>query len=227
MSYLKNNFKKHFNILIYVVILVGIILRIIYIEKQSLWLDEVTTIQVSKYSISDITSGKLFDNHTPPLYYIIMHFWGKIVPLTEYGIRILSVMFDILNMIVLLLLCITLISKENTVLVLGAYALSPFMIYYSQEGRMYTLLVLFVLLFCYFMIKLLHCKIDVYKWVILSGIALSCGIYTHYYMIFFAMGLYILFIYINRNSWKQIMLFLTSGLIGITLFLPWYLSYPI
>jgi uncharacterized membrane protein len=124
-------------------------------------------------------------------------------------------------MLVLLLLCNALISKENTVLVLGAYSISPFMIYYSQEGRMYTLLVLFVLLFSYSMIKLFINSDGIYKWVIFSGIILSCGVYTHYYMILFAMGLYILFIYIHRRSWKRIVLCLISGLIGISLIFPW------
>lgn len=219
-SIIKNN-ERYFILLVCSLISVGIILRIIYINKQSLWLDEMTTIQIASHSIRDILSGKLFDNHTPPLYYILIHYWGRISPLTEIGVRIPSVIFDIFNMILVIMLCKSLINNKNTIVVLSAYAISPFMIYYSQEGRMYTLLVLFSLLFSYSMNKLLNQEKKINMWTIITGITLSLGLYTHYYMVFFATGVYLLSIYTYRDSLNKIIAILCSWLIALVLFIPW------
>jgi mannosyltransferase len=204
-----------------IIIIIGALLRFYSLDKQSLWLDEMTTIQVSSESIDKILSGKIFDNATPPLYYVIMHYWSKIIPLTEFGVRIPSVLFDLMNMVLILIISRKFTSIKNTPFILGAYALSPFMIYYSQEGRMYTLLLLFALMFSYSMIKIVLKEGNIYLWTLLSGLMFAGGIYTHYYMMFYAFGVYLLCIYIVRKSLNGIVAVITSGLIGIILFIPW------
>jgi hypothetical protein len=50
-------------------ILAGFAFRLIGIVKQSLWLDEITSLQVALSPLEVILSGGAFDNFTPPLYY--------------------------------------------------------------------------------------------------------------------------------------------------------------
>jgi len=203
------------------IIVLGLVIRLVRLGAQSLWLDEMTSILVAQISLSDILSGSAFDNHTPPLYYAILHLWFRIFPTTEIGLRLPSALIDLLNMLLLSRLAGRWLPRPNAVLLVTAYALSPFMIYYSQEGRMYTLAVFFGLSSALALEKLAHAEERLIVWTVFSGILLASGLYTHYYFIFFGAALLALELYIVRRSMKHIVALCCSGTIAAFLFSLW------
>jgi len=203
------------------VILLGFMIRLFRLSVQSLWLDEMTSIQVAQRSLPEILSGWAFNNHTPPLYYVLLNLWSKIIPLTEAGLRLPSVLIDLLNMVLLLRLCLRFTPRINAFFILSAYAVSPFMIYYSQEGRMYTLAVFFALAYSLSLEKLCRATTGLIAGSLLSGILLALGLYTHYYFLFFACAVVPLALYATRSSPKHMAAVCCSGLIAAILFLPW------
>jgi uncharacterized membrane protein len=203
----------------------GLVLRLHALGRQSLWLDEMTSIQVARMPLSKILMGEVFDNYTPPLYYVILHLWSLAVPLTETGIRLLSALIDGANMVLLFALCSRLLDRAGTVLVVAGYSLSPFMIYYSQEGRMYTLVVLWALLHALALEIVATGKEDgtasIRVWAAISGVALALGTYTHYYFAFFGVGTVSLALYASRCSRRRIVVILAGATLAVLLFLPW------
>jgi len=204
-----------------IIAVIGLALRLTELGKQSLWLDEMTSIQVALKPLEKILTGQGFDNFTPPLYYVLLHFWSRLVPLTEVTLRLPSAIIDFCNIFLLIALSRRFISKTATFLVVSAYAISPFMLYYSQEGRMYTLAVFFALAFCLALERVVRAETHLIPWTFISGVLLALGVYTHYYIAFFAVGVMSLAVFVIRHSPKRILLVLLSGITGVLLFAPW------
>ncbi len=136
-------------ILLGVLMILGTLLRFWDLPKQSLWLDEFTSIQFASLPLHDLFSGKGFNWHTPPFYYIALHFWGRLFPLTEIGLRLFSLTCDLACIPVCYFAFLEfsrgkLAEHRKSIAIAGAmlYTVSPFAIYYAQDGRMYTLLML-------------------------------------------------------------------------------------
>lgn len=135
--------------MIYLILLLGFALRLIAIN-QSLWLDEAIGAEAAR----DFTYRELiyhfptFDNH-PPLYYIVLKFWTSIFGYSEFSLRMPSVIFGVLTILVVYKIA-QLLEKsgftEKTHRLLKfphiaalLLAISQLHIYYSQEARMYSM----------------------------------------------------------------------------------------
>ncbi len=146
-------------------LILGLILRLVNLN-QSFWLDEaISVIAANKFSyIELITTFPKYDFH-PPLFYIILKFWGSIFGYSEIAARALPVFFGLATIWV-----VYKIAKEinlNAVWVALLLATSPLHVYYSQEVRMYPLVTFFVLLSFLYFIKLLK-KDKFSNWLVFS-----------------------------------------------------------
>ena len=73
------------------------IIRILWIDLESAWIDEAYSILLSSKSIKDIFIGCINDQH-PPLFYIILKFWmGNSINVTRA--RLLSAFIGTINII--------------------------------------------------------------------------------------------------------------------------------
>lgn len=203
------------------ILLLGLVMRLSLLGKQSLWLDEMTSILVSQAPLIDVFQGRVFDNFSPPLYYVLLKMWGYLIPLDEIGLRLFSALIDFCNILLFWLLARHLFSPWRCLSAVAAYAFSPFLLYYAQEGRMYALLVFWVLIYSLTCMKIFIHERAIYRWSFLSGIILALGVYTHYYFAFFAIGLNLLALLFCRRSKVHIVAILCAGLCGIALFSPW------
>jgi len=109
-------------------------------------------------------------------------------------------------------------------------AVSPLMVYYSQEARMYTLLVLEASLASYLLFKILHPtpptsrKTTQLSLPLLYALTAAAALYTHYFAVFLlaAHGLYAEFV-LWQQHWSKRVLSQTLVMFGLTalLFVPW------
>src|SRR5262245_41238943 len=58
------------------VVALGIALR--FVQRSPLWLDEALTVNIARLSPGDLLDALRHDGH-PPLYYLILHFWMRLV----------------------------------------------------------------------------------------------------------------------------------------------------
>src|SRR4030042_3125695 len=127
-------------ILLLIVIVLGFILRLVVLN-QSFWLDEAIGVIAAKtLSFKEIAINFVKADNHPPLYYLFLKLWGDNLGYSEVSVRLLSVLFSTLTLIVIYKICqIFNKNKNQSLLTILFLATSPFYIYYSQEARMYSL----------------------------------------------------------------------------------------
>ncbi|MBI5030290.1 MAG: glycosyltransferase family 39 protein [Chloroflexi bacterium] len=144
-------YKNYFWVL--VALLVGLALRVVLLDSQSLWNDEGTSVALSSLSIEAITNGAAHDIH-PPLYYYFLHFWMLLVGQSEFAVRFLSVIAGVLTVAFTYRIASHFFDGESAVFAVFFVALSPFLVYYSQEARMYIWVTLFGVMSVYAMTQM-------------------------------------------------------------------------
>lgn len=200
--------------------LVSLFLGLFSISKQSLWLDEYTSIQVAEKDLDKIITGKAFDNHTPPFYYMLMHFWLKLGN-SEFVLRSFSVIFAVLSIYLIYFLGKMIFSYRIALFSASLTAISPFHVYYSQEGRMYTLLMVLTVAAIIYFIRIIES--GRFKDYLLFFLLSVIGIYTHYYYAFLLLSLNIVYFYRFFKKRDELTLkywFILQILISVSL-LPW------
>ncbi len=198
----------------------GMALRLAGLGRQSLWLDEMTSIQVALRPLGAILAGTALDNHTPPLYYALLHLWSRLVPLTEAWLRLPAALADGVNMVLLARLAWGWVGPRAAV-VLAAYAASPFVLYYAQEGRMYTLAVTFTLALALALERLLRAgNRGAWARAGVAGAWLGLGVYTHYYVALVGAALFALAL-VRAPRRRVRLALLAAGAVGGALLGPW------
>src|SRR5947209_224053 len=79
---------------------------------------------------------------TPPLYFVIAWGWARVFGTGETGLRLLSALCGIATIPVIFACGRELVSRWVGLVAAGLAAISPFLIYYSQEARSYALFAL-------------------------------------------------------------------------------------
>ncbi|MCB8928710.1 MAG: hypothetical protein H6652_24160 [Ardenticatenaceae bacterium] len=191
--------KKYHRWLLVVILLLAFGLRIHNLEVQSFWNDEGNSARLSERSISLIIEGTASDIH-PPLYYLLLNQWRKLVGDSEFGLRSLSLFAGLLVVPLTFVLAKNLNAKARRrrgkskdwllgLMAAALVAINPGMVYYSQEARMYALLGFWAVLSTVLLLRWLSVSSDQYSvnsksslvWggaYVLSAVA---GLYTHYF----------------------------------------------
>lgn len=211
--------------MIVVIIIISLVLRLISIN-QSLWLDEA--INVNNASSLDLKSlifnYSLSDFH-PPLFHIILKIWTDFFGNSEIAVRIPSVIFGVLTVLVIYLIGKKLFEKKTALVAATLLATAPLHIYYSQEARMYALAALCASTSVYFFISIIK-KDSLTLWVgfIVSTVVMLYSDYLPYLMI----PIYFIYLLVNRKKILATTLkaFIPAFIIIFILISPWLLLLP-
>ena len=209
--------------MIYLVVLLGLGLRLISLN-QSFWLDEATSAAAAGMGVKQILSAFSLGDFHPPLYYLIIHFWGYLFGFSEVAIRMLSVLAGAGTLYVLYLIGKEVRDKKLGTIAALLLGTSGLHIYYSQEARMYSLAALFVSLTFLFFVKTLK-RGRVGEWLMFSFF-LALSAFTDYLPILVIPGLWLFALSqkLNASWWKK---FFTSHIILVgagLLWLPYFLK---
>lgn len=123
----------------------GLALRLAGLTERGLWLDEWVSLDVASHPWLEIATGRVFDNHTPPLYYLLLRGWQGLVGDGLAAARGLSVLLDLAVLALLTQFAGRWFGRRVGLAAGLAYAASPFAVRVAQEARMYPLLMLLVL----------------------------------------------------------------------------------
>ncbi len=113
--------------------------------RSALWLDEALSVHIARLPLDQIP-GALRRDGAPPLYYVLLHGWIRLFGESAGAVRSLSCLFGVAALPVLWLLARRLRDTTTAWLAVLLLASSPFAVHYATEARMYSLLVLEVLL---------------------------------------------------------------------------------
>jgi mannosyltransferase len=115
-------------------------LRFATLTSQSYWYDEAATVNLLHSSLGAMLRGVANQESTPPLYYLLAWGWARVFGFGEAGLRSLSALAGTAVVPISYLCGRELVSRRAGLLAGALAAVSPFMIWYSQEARSYMLL---------------------------------------------------------------------------------------
>ncbi|MGI9165709.1 MAG: glycosyltransferase family 39 protein [Pyrinomonadaceae bacterium] len=206
------------------VVLIAAVVRIIGLRLDSLWFDEAFSVCIARLGLSEIISLAATDVH-PPLYYLLLHSWTRLFGETESAVRMLSVVFSVLTVLVIYHLALTLFDRHTAILTALLTAFSPLQVFYAQETRMYAQLTFLSTISMYLFLRWL--KDGQRLSAVLYVISTALLLYTHLYAVFVVMAQFLYFaslFFLAREKfqkrWRGWVM--TSVIIGL-LFVPWTL----
>jgi mannosyltransferase len=122
------------------VTILGAVLRFSTLSSQSFWLDEAQAAHELHLSLGGMLSAWNASEWNPPLYFLLAWPWAKVFGTSEAGLRLLSALLGTAVIPITYLCGRELVSRRAGLAAAVLAALSPFMIWYSQEAREYMLL---------------------------------------------------------------------------------------
>ena len=158
------------------------ILRLPTLGLQSYDFDEGATVYILRGSFNDLLDGVARHESTPPLYYVLAWLWAQAFGTGEIALRLLSAIAGVGIVPIVYAVGATLASRRIGLAAAAFVAVSPYLVFYSQEARSYALLVLLSgagLLFCVRAIAAPSAR-TLGLWAAVSVAALA----THYFAVF-------------------------------------------
>ncbi len=140
-------------------ILVAAGLRFYRLSALDIWGDEAFSISLSSRSLGEVVAGGA-DTH-PPLYPVLLFAWLRLLgpPAAAAGAfttRALSVFMGVLIIPLMFVFAGQLTNRRVAWLAAGLATISPLLVYYSQETRMYELVALLSLASAFFAARLVN-----------------------------------------------------------------------
>ena len=151
INFNKDSKKFKLNFILIAILILAAFFRFYNLGFQGAWLDEIHTLKEADPNLSfkELHEVIMMREGIPHFYFILVRFFGIIFTHSLFSIRLLSVVTGILAVYSIYLLGKEMKDKQLGYIAAFLLALQPFHIEYSQEGRSYSLLVLFVIISFY------------------------------------------------------------------------------
>ena len=149
------------------------------IASWSIWFDEAFTAYITRFNVAEIAHYTGNDMH-PPLYYWLIKGWTSVFGTNEVGFRSFSLVFAIVTIILGFLLLKKLFSRQAAIIGVWLLALSPMLIRFGDEARMYTMVTAIALGATYVLVRAMATNRR--KYWITYGLLLVAGMLTHYFI---------------------------------------------
>jgi len=127
-------------------ILVAFLMRTPHLDNQSLWRDEVDVIRLANEPTPQLIRNLFRAGHNGPLYYLLMGGWLSLVGESEFALRYLSLCSGVLAVPLAYQAGRQLVGRQAALMAAALMAISPYLIWYSQDAKMYALVTALTLL---------------------------------------------------------------------------------
>ncbi|MEA2146483.1 MAG: mannosyltransferase, partial [Solirubrobacteraceae bacterium] len=160
----------------------GVLLRFSTLSTQSLWADEGFTAQIAGGSLGSAVAQVPHTESTPPLYYVLAWIWAHVFGSSAFALRSLSALFGSLTVAAVFWAGRPLVGRRVALGAAALTAVSPIMVWYSQEARAYALMVLLCVLALGFFLRALAQERR--AWLLGWGACSAAALATHYFAVF-------------------------------------------
>lgn len=190
------------NLKLIAITLLAFWVRVQNLTYHSIWFDEAVSIRWAQSSVARIldVSMHLVEDRLPPLYYLLLKGWVSLAGLTEFSVRFPSVVLGVLLVAAVYAIGRRVFGVRTALLAAALVAVNPFLVWYSQEARMYALAALLGTL----TVLAFHRAVTVggaRHWAAM-GIFAAAGLYTHLYSGFLLPAL-ALWLLLNPSALKK------------------------
>lgn len=190
-------------------------LRFVRIGHQSFWYDEGVTALLVHRSPGAMLRLVPQTELTPPLYYCLAWAWARVFGYGEAGLRSLSALAGVATVPALYGAAATLVSKRAGLIAAALASCSPLLIWYSQEARSYSVLVLLATLS---LLAFAHVRSEptprwLCAWALTAGLTLA----THYYGVLIVVPEALWLLGAHRRERKVLLAVAAVGAFGLAL----------
>jgi len=227
---------------VWLLVLLAFVWRIEGLDKQSLWRDEVDAVYFALGDLRQLLSMFVEPGHNGALYYASLRPYLRLVGSSEFALRYPSLLLGVLSIPLMWqvsrrLLPATLhagpsnslvrtknrwrfylkvIISDPGLLATSFLAVSPYQLWYSQEGKMYTATTLIVLIATWFWLNGLERRSDWRSWLGLF-IVVALGLSTHLLLALLLplLGVWFLIAYRRHRSRAMGLLLASSAVITV------------
>ncbi len=174
-------------------------------------------------SLKRVIRGIFLSDTNPPVYYVVLHFWTRLFGTDDFTLRAFSVLCSLFSIPLLWSFGRQLSGSRGATISSLLFILAPIGMYYSIEGRMYSLLWFELLAFawCLFRLRDKGWKPLTALLCVVTG---SAALLTHYYALFVWLAL-VLWVTLTpgRSKWihRGVIVLATVAMIA-----PWYVLVP-
>jgi mannosyltransferase len=173
------------------VVVAGVVGR--FYAPTQLWLDEALSVDIARLPLGQIP-GALRQDGSPPLYYVLLHFWMEVFGQGNVAVRAFSGVVSVATLPLFYLAGRRLAGRAAGVAALLLGASSPFALYYATDVRMYTLMSLLSLLGFLFSARALERPTR--RRLLPVSLLTAAILYTHYW------GLYLITVACTWALWR-------------------------
>lgn len=212
-------------IILVVSIFTGIFFRFFRLGLQELWYDELfSTVSAMEPRLSGLFSNWIYCDGNPPLYSLFLWCWLKIFPATEFFVRLPSAIASSLSLIFMYFLGKKVFHKDIAIVVTVLFAFSYGGLYFAQEARSYSLLILFSLFAFYYWMNVIQnftSKKLFLRYLAAFTISIILLSYLHYFGILLG-GILLVYLFLLAFQQKTNLkwLFICSAL-WLLFYIPW------
>lgn len=157
-----NLWKKYFNqkqqIVLFLILLIGLILRVVTALRTQLWRDEIYPLFTSRdNSLLDLLLIRHWDTAHPPLHYIFLHFWQRI-NYSPFFLRLPSLICSLFTLYLTPVLAKKIFSKNEVFPILALFfsSFSQNQIYFQVVNRPYSFVFFLTIISLIFFLDLLN-----------------------------------------------------------------------
>ncbi|HSH31827.1 MAG TPA: glycosyltransferase family 39 protein, partial [Candidatus Saccharimonadales bacterium] len=203
--------------LLVMTVLPVILSRMLFIDL-SLRLDEAQSLFQTSHSLPRMLQLVAQDVHVP-LYHLLLRGWQLAFGSGVEAIRYLSLVLFMAIIPLVYVLARHIFGWKQSLLAAGLVAISPFMNWYGNEARMYTLLALMTLINQIFFLRIIQRKAGAWWGYLFSAIV---GIYSHYFFGFVLLTQAVFYLFRRKDFARGALLrFIGVALAVIAAISPW------
>ena len=153
-------------------------IRALTLTNQSLWRDEVDALRFAQAPWREMLATFTQPGWNGPLYFVLLRGWVELTGQSEFALRYLSLLFGVLAVALAFVLSKRLTDSLTACFGSALLALSPYLVWYSQEVKMYTLVLALATLAIYALRRAMDGERQIVWWATLV-MATSAAMYCH------------------------------------------------
>lgn len=179
--------------------------------------------ETARASVGRVLRAVSLSDTSPPLYYLLLHLWTRVAGTGDASLRGFSIFWAVAGVPILWGLAARIGGRRAAVFACLLFACAPLSVYYSTEGRMYSLLWFWVLSAAWLTLRLGKrgpLPAVCLAWVLVS----AAGLLTHYFFVFVWAGM-VVWLILHAGRVARRMTLAGVFLAGLAV-LPWYARLP-
>jgi hypothetical protein len=190
--------KLNISVIIFFIIYLGVLL---VLAKHTLtWVDELYSLHTTSQDLSFAIKESYYFEAQPPVYFGLLNLWRNFSDSLFFA-RLPSIIFTILAGLFIYKIFRIFSNKESSVFVMFLFLMNPFIINYSFEVRLYSLIIFFSASSTYFYYKAYLTEYKTNINICLHTAISILGVFTQYLFVFLLVAQAITLL--NIKGWRK------------------------